>query len=94
MNRRKSTPRAVAIAVLSIALAGTAFAQTVLKFSHTDQQAGARQAAVLVIEPHETFAPVIDCHNPIKRQHETSWRKPKFSKIAAAHRIRACLNSG
>jgi len=48
MNRRKSTPRAVAIAVLSIALAGTAFAQTVLKFSHTDQQAGARQAAAEV----------------------------------------------
>ena len=34
-----------ATAVATMALALPAAAQTVLKFSHTDQQAGARQAA-------------------------------------------------
>jgi TRAP-type transport system periplasmic protein len=39
---------AVALAALSVALALPAAAQTVLKFSHTDQQAGARQAAAQI----------------------------------------------
>ena len=34
---------------LAAALALPAAAQTVLKFSHTDQQAGARQAAAVVL---------------------------------------------
>jgi tripartite ATP-independent transporter DctP family solute receptor len=45
MNRRKFTLRAVAIATLSLAFAGAASAQTVLKFSHTDQPGGARHKA-------------------------------------------------
>jgi TRAP-type C4-dicarboxylate transport system substrate-binding protein len=45
MIRRKFALRAVAIATLSLAFAGAASAQTVLRFSHTDQQTGARQAA-------------------------------------------------
>jgi tripartite ATP-independent transporter DctP family solute receptor len=45
MIRRKFALHAVAIATLSLAFAGAASAQTVLRFSHTDQQTGARQAA-------------------------------------------------
>ena len=45
MNRRKFAIRAVAVAVLSVAFAGTASAQTALKFSHTDQPGGARHKA-------------------------------------------------
>lgn len=45
MNRRKFALRAVAVAVLSMAFAGTAAAQTALKFSHTDQPGGARHRA-------------------------------------------------
>ena len=45
MNRRKFAIRAVAVAVLSVAFAGAASAQTALKFSHTDQPGGARHKA-------------------------------------------------
>jgi tripartite ATP-independent transporter DctP family solute receptor len=45
MNRRKFALRAVAVAVLSVAFAGTAAAQTALKFSHTDQPGGTRHKA-------------------------------------------------
>jgi tripartite ATP-independent transporter DctP family solute receptor len=45
MNRRHFALRAAAVAVLGLALAGTAAAQTVLKFSHTDQPGGARHRA-------------------------------------------------
>jgi len=45
MNRRKFALRAVAVAVLSVAFAGAASAQTALKFSHTDQPGGARHRA-------------------------------------------------
>jgi TRAP-type transport system periplasmic protein len=45
MNRRKFALRAVAVAVLSVAFAGAASAQTALKFSHTDQPGGARHKA-------------------------------------------------
>jgi tripartite ATP-independent transporter DctP family solute receptor len=45
MNRRKFALRAVAVAVLSMAFAGAAAAQTALKFSHTDQPGGARHKA-------------------------------------------------
>jgi len=45
MNRRKFALRAVAVAVLSVAFAGAAAAQTALKFSHTDQPGGARHRA-------------------------------------------------
>jgi tripartite ATP-independent transporter DctP family solute receptor len=45
MNRRKIALRAVAVAVLSMAFAGAAAAQTALKFSHTDQPGGARHKA-------------------------------------------------
>ena len=45
MNRRHFAMRAVAIAVLSVAFGGVAFAQTALKFSHTDQPGGARHRA-------------------------------------------------
>jgi tripartite ATP-independent transporter DctP family solute receptor len=45
MNRRNFTLRAVAIATLSIAFAGAASAQTMLKFSHTDQPGGTRHKA-------------------------------------------------
>ncbi len=43
----KALMKATAIAALT-AIAGVASAQTVLKFSHTDQQSGARQAAAQV----------------------------------------------
>ena len=42
-----ATVTAIAVAA-SVAFASNAMAQTVLKFSHTDQQAGARQAAAVV----------------------------------------------
>ena len=47
MKRRLFVQKIVvaAAAAATLALAGAAQAQTVLKFSHTDQQAGARQAA-------------------------------------------------
>jgi len=43
--RNHPTLTRLAIALAGLALASAAQAQTVLKFSHTDQQAGARQAA-------------------------------------------------
>ncbi len=43
--RNPLTLTRLALALASLALAGAAHAQTILKFSHTDQQAGARQAA-------------------------------------------------
>jgi tripartite ATP-independent transporter DctP family solute receptor len=45
MNRRRFALRAVAVAVLSVAFASGASAQTALKFSHTDQPGGARHRA-------------------------------------------------
>lgn len=48
MQRRQFVTRSIGAAVLALALAGGAAAQTVLKFSHTDQPGGARQAAALI----------------------------------------------
>ena len=49
MNRKTFTQTLIAVAAgaLTLALAGPAAAQTVLKFSHTDQPGGARQKAAL-----------------------------------------------
>ena len=49
MNNPKPLNRLV-LALAGLALASAAQAQTTLKFSHTDQQAGARQAAASLFE--------------------------------------------